>query len=822
MRLTIKTLYLFVISTLIALSAQASNERVFRVINAANGLADNSSQYLVCTKTGRMIISTLGNLNFYDGNSFTHINTSTQFQYQLPLYKGNYHLYFDRRHHLWVKNTYSVTCVDLSLEQFVTNVDSVFRNDLQCQDLVQDLFTDRNGSNWLLTENGLYSVNEKKYYNVLKDRNLQDVDVYDDKILLTFYDNGEEVGQDIDTGKTIHRTKSYEWDDAEKYSSSSLLYAYKDGYFQIRNGEKESILMWFDLTNLKWSILKRMEYHMNGIAKEDDGHVLHIPSEYGYWTYDIETKEFEHIENLRLTTGKTLNTDCNTMAFDKQGGMWIGTEKRGLLYARPGTSRFKTYTWDQPEALEMEVLMREMNQNITEFNGKKANCMYTDSRGWSWFGTTYGLYLYRTPKSEPVIFTRRTGLLNNVIHAVVEDKKHNIWISTSCGISCIMFEGEKIIFVNSFNIDDNVPNESFVNSKAICLDDGTIAMQAIDHVIVFNPEDFDMVNIPRPIKLYPKLVRMMVNGNFVEPRKSEENNVIIDKAISRIYDISLNSDQNNLSLTFSGLNYFRPLQTYYRVRVLGAGLDSDWKVYSYYNTTGNVDYKGMLHLPLLGLLPGEYSIEVQASMFPNQWPERPYVWKVFVNQPWWRTTGVYMVLLFVLIVFLVVNFFLYNKNMKMRSLRNNEESDMIRKIRSFVERCDSFDNESLSVTQEELYGDIQDTKSQLSPKFIKVMLKLIPFVHSHAKGELTMNLLSKEAGMDIVEFYNVISGELYKSPRELMKLTRLQKSVKLLRDTKKSVEEVAKECGFATTNYFIGSFFHQFKVTPLEYRDESN
>lgn len=76
--------------------------------------------------------------------------------------------------------------------------------------------------------------------------------------------------------------------------------------------------------------------------------------------------------------------------------------------------------------------------------------------------------------------------------------------------------------------------------------------------------------------------------------------------------------------------------------------------------------------------------------------------------------------------------------------------------------------------------------------------------------------------MDIVEFYNVISGELYKSPRELMKLTRLQKSVKLLRDTKKSVEEVAKECGFATTNYFIGSFFHQFKVTPLEYRDESN
>ena len=57
------------------LSASAAEERTFAVINAASGLADNSAQAVVCTKAGRMIISTLGNLNFYNGATFSHIVT---------------------------------------------------------------------------------------------------------------------------------------------------------------------------------------------------------------------------------------------------------------------------------------------------------------------------------------------------------------------------------------------------------------------------------------------------------------------------------------------------------------------------------------------------------------------------------------------------------------------------------------------------------------------------------------------------------------------------------------------------------------------------
>lgn len=815
----LRTLYLTLITSLFILSAQATNERQFKVINASNGLADNSAQAVVCTKTGRLIISTMGTINFYNGTTFSHIDPHPDFLYQLPQYKGNSHLYFDRHHHIWLKDKYSVACIDLMQEEYVTKPDSVIQNVFGCQNQVMDIFTDSIGDVWLLTEKGLYGVEQKKYYSVLRDLNLQDLEVCNN-MLLTFYENGEEVAQDLETGRTIHRTKAYDWKDAEAYRNSSVMLRYGDGFYQIRNGDTESILLFFDLKALKWDIIMRLPYHMNNMAFEDNGHVLYIASGYGYWSYDTKTKELEHVEKLMLVTGEQLLTDCNAIEFDKQGGLWIGTEKRGLLYARPAASRFTSYTWDMPEAVRFGQMMEHLTQNVTEFNGKKANCMFTDSRNWSWFGTTKGLYMYKTPQSAPVVFNKEKGLLNNVIHAVIEDDDHNIWCSTSCGISCVMFEGDTPVFVNSFNEGDGVPNESFSNNKAMRLDNGTIVMQAHDHVVLFDPRDFDLVNDRKSFKLYPKLFKILVNGNAAIPLQEEEGNIIIDRAVSRVKDISLNANQNSVRLSFSGLNFFRPLQTYYRVRVSGPGIKDEWKVYSHFNSPEIVDEQGCLHLPLVSLKPGDYNIEVQASMFPDVWTTKPFMWIIHVNQPWWRTTGVYIGLLLLLIVILAVNFYYYSKNTKMRVRRNNEEGDMIRKIKSFVERCNGYSSQPLVPAQNEIYSSTTDAKTKLSPEFVSLMQKLIPFVSQHSNSELSMSRLSKEASVDIVELYDIISSNLNKSPRELSKIIRLQKAVALLTESDKSIEQIANECGFYTPNYFIGNFFHEYKLTPLEYREE--
>ena len=108
------------------LSASALDHR-FYVYNAANGLSDNSVQTISVTKTGRLVITSMGQINFFDGQTFTYIDPSTENVYPLKNYTGNYHLYFDRYHHLWLKDKHSVTCVNLTTEKFVESIDQVLK-----------------------------------------------------------------------------------------------------------------------------------------------------------------------------------------------------------------------------------------------------------------------------------------------------------------------------------------------------------------------------------------------------------------------------------------------------------------------------------------------------------------------------------------------------------------------------------------------------------------------------------------------------------------------------------------------------------------------
>ena len=137
------------------------SDRVFFSFNAANGLADNSAQTIKCTRTGRMVISTIGHVNFYDGGSFTHIDPTEKNVFPLPGYNGHYHMYFDRFHHLWLKDRRSVTCVDLLTERFIEDVGSVIR-ELGLKQHIDDMFGDSDSRLWFRYGNKLYSPDIQK------------------------------------------------------------------------------------------------------------------------------------------------------------------------------------------------------------------------------------------------------------------------------------------------------------------------------------------------------------------------------------------------------------------------------------------------------------------------------------------------------------------------------------------------------------------------------------------------------------------------------------------------------------------------------------
>ena len=804
---------LTVLLSILTAGAVNVSPRIFRNYTAANGLADNGAQTIHCTKTGRLVITTAGQINFYDGASFSYIDPLDENIYALSEYRGNYHLYFDKYHHIWLKNTGSVTCVELITERFVPSIEDVFA-EFGVKERVMDLFVDRTGVVWLLTANGLYSVATKQYIKPRAGLNLQDLEVYKDKFLMLFYENGLMEMYDIAKGKRLTENRPYNDEMARHYAASSLTLLDSTKVYQIRNGAKEAILMQYDVPRKEWTELLRTPYHLNSLVKHDS--LLYVPCEYGYWTVHESSYETTHFEALSIVSGQPLETDINVIAFDRQGGMWAGTENRGILYSMPYKQPFHAYAWGTPIANQLGSMMSNVNQG-PKFRDRTVNCVFKDSRGWTWVGTSQGLLVYRRESDLlPQVYTTKDGLYNNIVHSIVEDQAHHIWVATSYGISVVLFDEDgKVHFINSYNEYDHVPNEVFVNGKAMLLPDGQIAMQSLDHVVLFDPTKMATLDSNYPFKIYPKLIKLMVNGIDVNPTTEIDGKRILDRALSRVWGLDLNYNQNSLTLVFSALNYFRPQQTFYRVRVLG--LDEEWRILSPFSSD-MVDKDGLLHLPLIALRPGHYTIQVQASLSPDVWDTRPYEWTIDVNEPWWRSVGMFGLLAFVLVVMAGINLFYYMKNANLRAMRNSEEIGLINRIYAFVDRCNT-SAEVLEPVVEEYTSAQPDPQVELDEDFLKIYKKIAHVVEfERKKKKMTMRRLSNAAGMDAKTFYQVITTNIFKSPRPLIKQARLQQAERMLRNTKEPLEVIADKCGFISVNFLISQFFQVHHVTPDQYR----
>ena len=802
----------FLLSSLTALAEDSARDRRFRVINAADGLADNSAQTIKSTFSGRLVVSTIGHINFYDGSGFTHISSGDS-RYLLPKYKGHYHLYFDDSHHLWLKDKGMVTCVNMLTEQFVSDIGSIF----QAQGVkghVEDMFVDSSGSIWLVQGNNIYSRHGKVSLPLRKGRVLQDMDI-SDNIVLLFYDDCQVDVYDIIAKKKLYSTNSLNHEEVKDYQESSMIYKYRNGFFQIRNGNNKAVLMWFDLGTRQWTKVLSTDYYLSNMTVKDD--VLYISSAYGYWTYDTDSRQIEHYEMIKLTDGRELLTDMNCIEFDRQGGMWIGTEKRGLLYSKYIKSPFNVMTWDNPLSVKYAEMMDKVCTYDMLVKGHRLNCTYKDSRGWIWVGSLNGLYYFKPGQKDSICVKKEDGMVNDVVHSIIEDGKHNIWVSTSNGIVGLVIKNGKVTFVNSFINSDGIPAEAFVNGRAMRLDDGTIVMQALDHVVSFNPMKMSIME-GNNILLHPKFVRLQVNGTNIFAGTEIDGRVVTEKAVSRLNMIELPSTQNSLSLKFSSLNYFRPIQTYYRYRV--SGLQDKWVMLSYYNSRGLVDKNGILHLPLLGLEPGNYMVEVQASMYPGKWTTPPVKVVVKIKEPWWRTTGLTLLISGVFLILIIWNIVIFSGNSRLKMKRNVSEVELFRRIDGFISRAESCRMEKQ--TRRSVNDESEDVTSgaDLDKDAVELLMELVPYSRNGKLDHNVLVQLAMKKRIKLTDIYDIITNNIFRSPALLTMAMLLEKASRDLIESGMTVEEIAEKNNFASPNYFIAMFFRRYGMTPLQWRSE--
>ncbi|KAB4811783.1 transcriptional regulator, partial [Bacteroides thetaiotaomicron] len=357
---------------------------------------------------------------------------------------------------LWIKDYHKLMCIDLHQEKYIPHLDSYFRRK-EIHEPVEDLFVDNSGRIWLLTSQELRELETGIRLALPENEHRKLQDIHSDELAVyLFYHTGEVVCYDPKTGKQLYDRAAYPASEQENFNRTSLVVKSKKGFYQLRNGRKGGFF-YFNPQNRTWEKLFEQNYTLNTLVITPQGDKAYISCVHGFWIIDLESREQQYIPVLETKKGQLVSTEVSTIFQDAQGGLWVGTLNRGLLYHHPATHKLihvsrtafpaspeedvavKAFAEDDngniylkshstiyqlavdqdgsrtllpvPASSVSAELAKELDQRGGNkyYRGQSYTALCTDTRGWIWAGTSDGLELFtdqeQTPDSKPTTQT---------------------------------------------------------------------------------------------------------------------------------------------------------------------------------------------------------------------------------------------------------------------------------------------------------------------------------------------------------------------------------------------------------------------------------
>src|SRR5580658_7536003 len=94
----------------------------------------------------------------------------------------------------------------------------------------------------------------------------------------------------------------------------------------------------------------------------------------------------------------------------------------------------------------------------------------------------------------------------------------------------------------------------------------------------------------------------------------------------------------------------------------------------------------------------------------------------------------------------------------------------------------------------------------------------LEYLETHYDEALSASLLARHAGLPSVRFARLIKRIFGLTPHQLITQTRLAAASQLLRETNRSLAEIALDCGFYDHSAFTRAFRSATNLTPSQYR----
>ena len=310
------------------------------------------------------------------------------------------------------------------------------------------------------------------------------------------------------------------------------------------------------------------------------------------------------------------SNNINAIIKDSNGNLWIGTQ-RGLNYLNIKTQRFEQYRFNKNDE---HSLIANSVLSLFEDDGHRI-----------WVGSQGGLSLFDKERSCFYNITEVNGLTNTVVHAISQDKRGQLWISTNKGIFQVRINdlhkplsSSNINMIN-YTVSDGLLSNQFSTGSSLRDEKGTLYFGSINGLAIFNPEHiFQNRNKPE-----------LVFTDFLIKNKSIEigaENSPLSKDIDQTSCITLTYDQRFISFKFAALSFVNPDKNQYAYKMQGFKGEDDWHYVSNQRVASYTN-----------LSPGSYVFLVKASNNDGLWNDTPRSVSIIVLPPWWQTWWAYTI-----------------------------------------------------------------------------------------------------------------------------------------------------------------------------------
>ena len=377
----------------------------------------------------------------------------------------------------------------------------------------------------------------------------------------------------------------------------------------------------------------------------------------------------------RDSTATLIDDHINALTQDKIGNLWIATNG-GLQVYNPRMNSFSSYTRENGKlstnnitslfykndgtsnnlligtaegliilnlsTTEKKVVTGNSN-NVQPFTNNFITQIYQDSRGLIWVGTREGLNILNMETDDLDYLTEKQGLCNNNICGIAEDKNHNIWITTSKGVSRIVVQrnhedGTNNYGLYNYSVSDGLQSNEFNTGAIMTRDDGSVLLGGLYGVNwMLEKSSIDKNALPRVM-----LTQMFIGEEEVLTGHSYGGRVILSQAMNETNKINLGHDQNTFTIKFGAGNYNQSerLQFMYWME----GKDEDWR-------NGNALVHGVTFTDLGS---GKYILHVKAISAEGAVSDQERTLEINIERHWLLSW--WMIVAYVIIVLVVLYF----------------------------------------------------------------------------------------------------------------------------------------------------------------------